>query len=43
MKIMPGPFINISGSGKIYYLKFQIDKPLPLEKDNALKVLCQTE
>ncbi len=29
--------LNISGSGRIYYLQFQINKPLPTEKDRILK------
>lgn len=35
--------LNISGSGQIYYLKFKVDKPLPVGKDSALKALYQME
>lgn len=33
--------LNISGSGRIYYLKFRLDKLLPLEKDITLKTMYQ--
>lgn len=33
--------LNISGSGRIYYLQFSIDKDLPVEKDEVLKHLFQ--
>lgn len=35
--------LDIAKSNKIHYLRFIIDKPLPLEKDELLKTLCHEQ
>ena len=34
--------LDISGSGRIHYLRFLLNKPLPEEKDAVLKEMFQT-
>lgn len=35
--------LDIAGSNRIHYLKFQLDKPLPIEVDEQLKLLLSEE
>jgi tRNA (guanine-N7-)-methyltransferase len=35
--------LDIAGSNKVHYLKFELDKPLPAEKDSILKTLISEQ